>query len=370
MQVYLRLGSIAFVAAVACSEAQTPALVPPMIATDAGPRFAPRPACETPLDPLPASVAPVRAVVDREVRAVALDLIATATACLDVYQFEFVRSGSVIDIRAALIAAARRGVAVRVFVDEEVEATAAQVDALVAAGIDAKLDTQVLRTHLKMIAADGNRILIGSTNFSGASFDFNHETNLLVRSPTAVAFFMEYLLTLWDSPKHDPDPSVGPTTDPSAIAWVDGGHVALALPAFEAAATRIDIILYGINFDPADMDNAPYPLVHALADAATRGVMVRVLLENSDFNTGLNELNERTADFLKANGVSIRFDAPDVVTHAKLLLVDDRALVGTNNWGYGGLVRDHEAGVMTSHIAAVQSLSTYFDAQWSAGRAW
>ena len=46
----------------------------------------------------------------------------SATERIDMYQYEFVQSGSVADIRDALFVAAARGVQVRVFLDQSQKA--------------------------------------------------------------------------------------------------------------------------------------------------------------------------------------------------------------------------------------------------------
>ena len=309
----------------------------------------------------------VEAVVDRQARGVLLDLMANAQHCLDVFEFEWLRSGSAADIRNMAVDAARRGVHVRVLLDDEVDANDETADGLRKLGIDARINYSGPRTHLKMVAVDGAAVLIGSTNLSGASLDFNHETNVLVSDPTAVAFLTDYLDAVWADPGHTPASRVSDAPAPVAV-WVDGGYSTLALPAIQTASAGIDIIMYGINLDTSRPDGPVERLANALYDAAGRGGTVRVLLERSSWNTGINGVNEHAAEGLRAGGVAVRFDDPDTVTHAKLMIADEQAFVGTNNWGYGGLVRDHEAGVMMDIPNAVADLRAYFEAQWRAAQ--
>jgi len=313
------------------------------------------------------AVGAVEVVVDRQARGAMLGLIGAARSCLDVFEFELLRSGSAEDVRASVIAAARRGVDVRVLLDDEVESNEAAAAALRELGIDARVDHHPTRTHLKMIAVDESAVLVGSTNLSGASIDYNHETNVLVRDPSAVEFFTRYLDGLWADPAHVPTKRVAERPNP-IVPWLDGGYSTLALPAIATATAGIDLVVYGINLDPRFPEGPVARLAAALFDAVDRGVAVRVLLERSSWSETLNEINDHAAAVLRAEGVVVRFDDPDVVTHAKLLITDDRAMVGTNNWGYGGLVRDHEAGVMIDVPDAVSELSAYFEAQWSAAR--
>lgn len=299
-----------------------------------------------------------------------LELILSAERCVDVFQFEFVQTGAIVGVREALIAAAGRGVSVRVLLDDEVDDNAAAVEGLRAGGVDARRDMHAIRTHLKVVAVDGDAVLIGSTNFSGASFGFNHETNALVRDPAAVAHLIGYLDALWADPNHDPATARAAGAN-AIVPWLDGGYATLAAPAIDRATRRVDLIVYGLNLDPRFPDGPVARLAEELYAARRRGVPVRVLLERSSWNDGLNTLNEAAAATLRASDVEVRFDDPDTVTHAKLLLTDDVAFVGTNNWGYNGLIVDHEAGVMIEATSATQpaltSLSAYFAARWAEG---
>ena len=57
-------------------------------------------------------------------------------------------------------------------------------------------------------------------------------------------------------------------------------------------------------------------------------------------------------------------DLPEVITHAKVLRVDDAVIVGSNNWGYGGFHTYHEVGMQTREASVVRELGDYFDALW------
>ncbi len=313
-----------------------------------------------------APVASVVAVVDRDAKTVMLELVQTAKTSIDVFHFELIQSGSVKSLFSALTAAVQRGVTVRVFLDEAVDVSQDAVTALTAAGAQAKIDKTSTTTHLKVMIADRKDLLIGSTNLSGASLDFNHETNVRVRDPKVVAFVASYLDELWKKSNHKPTQRVlSQAGGPSA--WVDGGYTTVALPVLDAAKKSVEIIMYGMNFDPA-FPTGPVPdLFAALERAEKRGVVVRILLEASKDNVDLTELNQKAAARLRSYGCEVKFDTPDTVTHAKLVVIDaTTALVGTNNWGYDGLNNNHEGGVVTTEATAVAAFGTYFAAQWAA----
>jgi len=96
-------------------------------------------------------------------------------------------------VTAALAAAARRGVNVRVIMTADSEWDTAFAE-LARAGAHVRLyadNSKSLYIHAKVIVADvgrpGQRVLIGSQNFSVASLDYNRELGLLTSDPALVA---------------------------------------------------------------------------------------------------------------------------------------------------------------------------------------
>ena len=313
----------------------------------------------------PAMGSKVEVVVDQEARDAILGLIDSAQTCLDVFEFELLRSGSAYDVQTKIIEAAQRGVHVRVLLDDEVESNESAARRLRSFGVNARVDDHHTRTHLKIIAADGATLMIGSTNLSGSSIDRNHETNVLVRDTEAVNFLMDYLDALWVDPGFRPENKIA-THDGPVVPWLDGGYALLAMPAIASATVSIDVITYGMNLDPRYPDGPVAQLANALGDAVSRGIPVRVLLEQSNWNDILNEINTEAAEQLRAKGIWVRFDDFRTTTHAKLLITDSQAMVGTNNWSYSGVARDHEAGVLIDIPEVVTELQAYFDTQWRA----
>ena len=87
-----------------------------------------------------------------------------------------------------------------------------------------------------------------------------------------------------------------------------------------------------------------------LVAAASRGVKVAVLLEKEKRErkgSSLNEDNRYTAAILSRGGVKVYFDSPDVTTHTKLVVIDNRfVFVGSHNFSDSALGHNNEASVM------------------------
>lgn len=86
----------------------------------------------------------------------------------------------------ALIAAARRGVQVRLILPDASLVEAADVTRLKAGGVYMEY-VSAPYAHAKVIVADGRLAFVGSENFSQASLDENREVGLLLADPAALA---------------------------------------------------------------------------------------------------------------------------------------------------------------------------------------
>jgi phosphatidylserine/phosphatidylglycerophosphate/cardiolipin synthase-like enzyme len=115
----------------------------------------------------------------------------------------------------------------------------------------------------------------------------------------------------------------------------------------------------------------------ALTDAADRGVEVRVLLEGGPVD-GITRREARLLDSLVAAGVEVRMlggpRSRYAFHHAKYAVVDDRAVVLTENWkpaGTGGRA-SRGWGAVVSQRPVVRGLAATFhaDANWTGARPW
>lgn len=87
-----------------------------------------------------------------------------------------------------------------------------------------------------------------------------------------------------------------------------------------------------------------------LISAASRGVKVTVLLEKEKRErkgASINDDNKHTADILIKGGVKVYFDSPDVTTHTKLVVIDNRyVFAGSHNFSDSALGHNNEASVL------------------------
>jgi len=60
----------------------------------------------------------------------------------------------------------------------------------------------------------------------------------------------------------------------------------------------------------------------------------------------------------------VRFDDPAVITHAKMLVTDECALLGSTNWGMAGFSKNREANAIIMDREAVKECRKYFEELW------
>ncbi len=316
----------------------------------------------------------------------ALDVIQLADEKLDIAQFEVMASADYLYNNGAaysyvdklvdeVIAAHKRGVFVRVLLDDEIAVNKDVIAKLKAGGIpgtQVKLDVEKKegapppkskRIHIKFIQSEQG-YLIGSTNWSVSSISKNNETDLLVRDESARTKMAAYFDKLFAKPLIAQTVTIG--TSKVAAPYADNGYGAAVGPVLDAAKTRIDVCTYSMNIDTGDKSSAVYKAVAKLEAAVKRGVKVRVIIDKSNYmeEDGV-QYNDASAAYLKTKGIEVRFDQPTVITHAKFVVTDDTLVLGSNNWGYGGFVDYHEAGIRTNDTKAIPAAAKYFDGIWA-----
>ena len=302
---------------------------------------------------------PVRPIVNREYLPAVLDLINGATNSIEFLQLEMHDDRAVQAIEAALAAAVKRGVRVRGMLDDGVDFNAAAVERLRAFGAAAQLDTPVKMTHSKLVIVDGRVVLLGSTNWTGNSMGNNNETNVRLDDPVLAEAFGRYVAALWADSAAEPDlPAVESGTVKTIV---NRQYFPEVMDLFQSATQRIRVVMYGINYSPKYAGSQVNRLVEALAAARARGVDVAVAIDLSDYNALLNKVNAPAKKFLADAGVAVFDDPLKTTTHAKLIVADGCAVIGSVNWGKDALENRNETGVAIRDPAVVEAFAAYFE---------
>jgi len=109
-----------------------------------------------------------------------------------------------------------------------------------------------------------------------------------------------------------------------------------------------------------DARGYPEAVLKRLVAAVHRGVRVDVVLERNRDADDLSRNNAETAERLKQAGIRVCMDAPDRVTHTKLVVIDRRyMLIGSHNLTQAALKFNHEASVWIDSVLLAEEALGY-----------
>ena len=301
-------------------------------------------------------------IVNRAYLENCLEIINNSKQTLSIAEFYFKEDPTTDKIKDAIAAAVKRNVKVRILLDSSVAENKAAQTMFSSLGAEAKIFALKTKLHAKMIVADSSRVLVGSTNFSARSINENNETDALLYDPGAAKAFEDYFENLWTGNDFSVNPAFSGMNSGAKVIPVFGGTYSnRARNLINGAKKEIAVILYMAHFTPKYYSSKPNILLRALCDAKRRGIRVRVILEKSDYDNKLNEMNQALIEYLSDNNIEVKYDSPPVTTHAKLLLCDNAALLGSTNWVISGLGKNKEADVLIRDDAAAAAYWEYFE---------
>jgi len=309
----------------------------------------------------------VKSVVNREYLPVILEMIDNAGESIEFIQLEFHYDPTVKKVQDALKAAVKRGVKVRGILEDDIYFNPKSNTFLKRMGIESTLDTTEKATHNKLFIVDGEELLMGSTNLSGNSIDNNNETNIYVKDPRLGAFFQDYFEQLLKDSYAEPEMEV--LELPGVKTVINRQHFEALYGLLSGAKKRIRVLMYGMKYYTGrNADGSKTNrLIEALVEARRRGVDVKVILDRSDYNKILNKINTATREYLEEGSVQVRFDPEKITTHAKVVIADDRVMIGSANWGYLAMEVRNESSLIVSVPEVVAAFEKYFMKIWDEG---
>lgn len=281
--------------------------------------------------------------------------INSATKTLDMTMYELVDTTAQKD----LIALAKKGVTVRVILDQNLEKSSntPAYKALTAAGISVHwANTKYQATHQKTITVDAKSSLILTANLTtryySTSRDFavtdNNAADVAAIEATFNADFKNATIT----PSKATDLIWSPT-DSSAdlLALINGAT-------------------HTLTIENEEMGDAA--IVTALGNAAKRGVAVKVVMTNTS-NTYASEFNT-----LKTAGVQVRTypSTAALYIHAKVILADfgvataQKVFAGSENFSAPSLTSNRELGIVITDVPTLTALNTTLTSDFNGATAW
>ena len=285
-----------------------------------------------------------------------VSLIGSAQRSIDLEIYQLQSPAAI----AALVDAQSRGVTVRVMLEpktvgsQNYKMAAAQ---LMAAGISVKstpptFDSSHNVDHAKFMILDGQELVFGSGNMvrsglggspakecTNRDFWVRDQRSAVVREAQSV-FDHDWARTSTSSSSFDHLVLTPDNADSSILDLID------------RAQSRL--YLYNQSLNDSGV------LSH-LASAKQRGVDVHVLLGMQPGFGGAPPANQAAIDELTGEGIPAAFFTAHYL-HGKVIVIDDAAFVGSQNFTSGGLKNNRELGEILDSSTIVSALAKQFEA--------
>lgn len=257
------------------------------------------------------------------------------------------------EIIEALLDAARRGVRVRVLLEEHPFGGSGQnpetFDQLQGGGVEVRWSNPVFRfSHVKMFVVDDAAAIVMNLNLSRSAFTGNREFAAITTRQAEVQQAQAVFAADWDRLEE-------PATGPLVISPTDSRRRLLDL--IRGSDAMLDLYAEVVRDEQ---------VLAALINAEARGVEVRLLVspEYSDQDRGESE-RSRLADA----GVEVRF-ARGLYIHAKAMIVDGETIwLGSQNFTATSLDQNREVGIVIADGANVRRVHQVFESDFAAARA-
>ncbi len=301
-------------------------------------------------------------VVDREYLPYAKRIIRESKESLSIAMFVAKRGKKVDSLIGELKKAAGRGVKIKILLDDRLVANQLTIKSLRKKNIEAKFDSLKKTTHNKIIISDEKIVLIGSTNWTEMSLGYANEANVMIEDNKIAKYFQEYFDYLWKDSSKDISPFKRFRGE--IIPIIDREYFDVVQATMKKAKKRIWVMVYGFKLS-SSKDTRADILADEMIKAKKRGVKVKVILEKSDFNEWLNKMNGKTIEYFKENGIEARLDNENVITHAKVVIIDDSVFLGSTNWSYGGLELWHNNDILIKNKKIVDFFRNYFEEKFN-----
>lgn len=164
------------------------------------------PACECPAcyNMFPVSEAEIIPTTNREYMKIVGDEIRESRKTLhiiapDIRYYSRLRNSSSNNLLQEIINAARRGVDVKILVDQSSGNNHAAYEYLQRNNVTVKYDADTITTKAKIILVDGETTILGTSDFTENSLNKNNEADIVIKSNKTTEYYEQYFQTLWNT---------------------------------------------------------------------------------------------------------------------------------------------------------------------------
>lgn len=138
------------------------------------------------------------------------------------------------------------------------------------------------------------------------------------------------------------------------------------MEAVKGARSSIKIMMSTADNYPDYPNGLQRKLFDALVEAEERGTEVRIILDESNWSDDITEANKGTATVLRNRGLDVKFDDPEVTTHAKFVVVDSEVVIlGSSNWNYPTYTETYQTNIALQNRSIAEFYGKIFNEAWN-----
>jgi cardiolipin synthase len=273
--------------------------------------------------------------------------IDSAQSTLDVHMYLF----TVKDIADHIVTARQRGVTVRVILDPDEAGNAAVTGIFNTGGIQWLNASRVYSyAHAKYVLIDRTTALVMSMNFNADAMVRERNYGFVDRDPEDVTDLRAIFDQDWQLAQGTSGPPANLECTRLIVSPVNASQ--RIYDFINSATSTLDVeVLY---ITDATIRNA-------VGAAHDRGATVRLIMEDPSDTAS----NAGITTFMQQRTIPVRYAVDQFYLHAKLLIADGVAFVGSENMSSTSLSQNREVGGLVLEPEQVAVIQAQFDADWA-----
>jgi phosphatidylserine/phosphatidylglycerophosphate/cardiolipin synthase-like enzyme len=273
--------------------------------------------------------------------------IDSAQKSLDVQMYLF----SVKDLAQHVVTARQRGVAVRVILDPGEAGNGATQTIFSNGGVQWKHASSVYQySHAKYLLIDRSTAVVMSMNFNGDAMTTERNYGFVDQDPEDVTDIQNVFEMDWQLAQGKTPVAADLECTRMIVSPINSFQGVLGL--INGAQTTLDVEVMYI---------ADATIQAAIANATSRGVTVRVIVEDPEDTTQ----NAGVAAFMATRGIPVKYAIQQFYLHAKLIIADGVAFVGSENMSTTSMTANREMGALVFEPDQVAIIHAQFEADWA-----
>jgi cardiolipin synthase A/B len=252
------------------------------------------------------------------------------------------------DLATRVVNAKQRGVEVRVILDPDELGNNNVEPIFTSGGVNWKNSTMLYTySHAKYLIVDKTQVAIMSMNFNLDAMQSERNYGVIDKDPEDIADVQAIFEYDWKMANGATGLQPVNLTCTRLIVSPTNSKQRL-LEHIKSATTSLDVEVMYIS---------EASVRTAITDAKTRGVNVRVIIEDP---------MDDSVPVFKAAGIPVKQPPSSIYLHSKLLVADQVAFVGSENMSFTSLAKNREVGVLAFEPSEVAPIKTQFESDWNA----